>query len=61
MMERARRRLTLDMKHEQAIHTLCSTASSAVWTLKNGSNAEKVHIAEALEIAWKKVSDEVMP
>ena len=61
MMERARRLLTLETKHEQAIHSLCSVASSVVWTLKNGSDAEKVHIAEVLDIAWRKVSQEVMP
>ena len=61
MMERARRRLTLDTEHERAIHALCSMADTTVWTLRNGSEAERHHIAEQLEVAWRKVSDEVMP
>ena len=60
-MERAHRRLTLEVEHERAIHSLCSMADSAVWTLKNGSETERHHIAEKLETALRIVSQEVMP
>ena len=61
-MERAHRRLTLDVEHERAIHLLCMRAEAACYYLRHGGNdAERERVVGALSIAWHKVSDEVMP
>ena len=61
-MERARRRLTLDIEHERAILELCTQADAACYYLHHGgTDAECKRVRAALAAAWRKVNHEVMP